>query len=92
MSSYDMARISLMSAPAANTFSPPHTTTARTSRRPVASSATALSRSCVALSRAFIGGRSSRIVPTPLSTSRVTVMHASVRRTRPAPAHRGGPW
>ena len=67
-----MPAISLMSAPAANTFSPPYITTARTSARRAASSAHALSSSCTCRLNAFIGGRSSRIVPTPPSTSSLT--------------------
>src|SRR5690348_11979154 len=54
-------------------------TTARTSSRRVASSASSLSRSCVATSSAFMGGRSRRRVPTPSATSRCTVMKAPYR-------------
>src|SRR4051794_26191418 len=55
-------------------------TTARTSGRDVASCAAARISSCTATFSAFIGGRSSRIVPMPPSTSRVTNsdMRASV--------------
>src|SRR5437763_8221447 len=55
-------------------------TTARTSGRDVASCAAARICSCTATFSAFIGGRSSRIVPMPPSTSRVTNsdMRASV--------------
>src|SRR3954467_2069065 len=55
-------------------------TTARTSGRDVASCAAARISSCTATLSAFIGGRSSRIVPMPPSTSRVTNsdMRASV--------------
>src|SRR3954469_21703581 len=55
-------------------------TTARTSGRDVAACAAARISSCTATFSAFIGGRSSRIVPMPPSTSRVTNsdMRASV--------------
>ena len=69
MSVYARACISLMSAPAANTFSPPYTTTAETSRRSVASAAAAASPAWMVESSAFIGGRSILIVPIPPSTS-----------------------
>src|ERR1044071_5307598 len=65
-----MAAISLTSAPAAKTRSPPYTTTALTSSRSVASWAQARISSCICTSSAFIFGRSSRIVPTPSDTSR----------------------
>src|SRR6478752_9716299 len=64
-----MSAISLMSAPAAKTRSPPYTTTALTSSRSVASTAAARISSCTCTLRAFIFGRSSRIVPTPSATS-----------------------
>src|SRR5690606_25094360 len=69
MSAYDMAAISLMSAPAANTFSPPYTTTALISGEAAASAATARSASWTSTLRAFIGGRFSRIVPIPSAIS-----------------------
>ena len=64
-----MSAISLMSAPAAKTRSPPYTTTALTSSRSVASVAAARISSCTCTFNAFIFGRSSRIVPTPSATS-----------------------
>ena len=62
ISVYVSSAISLMSAPAANTFSPPYTTTARISalNRLVRCS---LQLGLTCAFRAFIGGRSSRIVP-----------------------------
>src|SRR3954462_15212987 len=69
MSAYDMSFISLMSAPAAKTRSPPKRMTARMSCRAVASSAQALISSWTCALSAFIFGRSSRIVPTAPSTS-----------------------
>src|SRR5207245_869938 len=60
-----MGSIIFTSAPAAKIFSPPQITTAPTSSRPVASAA-ASPRSLVSWSSmAFMGGRSSRMVPTP---------------------------
>ncbi len=72
MSVCDISAISLTSAPAAKTRSPPQTTTALTSSRSVASWAAARISSCTTMLRAFIFGRSSRIVPTPSDTSRLT--------------------
>src|SRR5215207_3819121 len=61
--------ISLMSAPAANTFSPPQRTTAPTRSSRPASAAAARSSSWTWALRAFTGGRSSRMVPTRLASS-----------------------
>ncbi len=72
MSVYDISAISLMSAPAANTFSPPYTMTARTSSRSDASVAAARISSWTVTLSAFIGGRSRRMVATPSATSRCT--------------------
>src|SRR3954470_10399047 len=54
-------------------------TTARTSSRSVASRAAARISSCTCTLRAFIFGRSSRMVPTPLGTSRRT--HSPIAAT-----------
>ena len=92
MSVYDRVAISLMSAPAANTFSPPWTTTARTSARPRISPHSANSSSCTWAFSAFIGGRSRRIVPIPPSTSSVrksaTCASLSGRRRESRSCHR----
>src|SRR5215831_4893595 len=64
-----MSAISLMSAPAANTFSPPYTTTARTSSSADAAPAAARNSSWMVLLSAFIGGRDNRMVPIPSATS-----------------------
>ena len=72
-----MPAISLMSAPAANTWGPPVITTAATSARSAASVASSPIRRCMAASRAFIFGRSSRSTPTPSATSRWTVSSPS---------------
>src|SRR5690349_17970028 len=64
-----MTSISLMSAPAAKTRSPPYRITARTSLRSVASRAHSSSSARSWLLMAFILGRSSRMVPTAPSTS-----------------------
>ena len=83
MSVYDIASISLMSAPAAKTFSPPQTMTAATSRRCAASRHAAIRPCWISPLSAFIGGRSRRIVPMPSSTSRRT---RSVTTVPPAAA------
>ena len=72
MSAYDRSAISLTSLPAAKTFSPPYRTTARTSSRSVASAAASRSSVWTWKLIAFIFGRSSRMVPTPSATSRLT--------------------
>src|SRR3954453_2790771 len=72
MSAYDRSAISLTSLPAAKTFSPPYTTTARTSSRSVASAAASRSSAWTWKLIAFIFGRSRRMVPTPSATSRLT--------------------
>jgi hypothetical protein len=64
-----MSAISLMSAPAANTFSPPYTMIARTSESAAAAPAAARNSSWTCVFSAFIGGRSSRMVPMPSLTS-----------------------
>src|SRR4051794_21189905 len=61
-----------MSAPAAKTFSPPYTTTARIASSAVTSRATARSSSWSWMFSAFIGGRLSRIVPMPSALSSCT--------------------
>src|SRR5437764_10063364 len=61
-----------MSAPAAKTFSPPYTTTARTASSADTEAAAARSSSWIRAFNAFIGGRSSRIVAIPSSTATVT--------------------
>jgi hypothetical protein len=61
-----------MSAPAAKTFSPPYTITARTSSSAVAWAAAARSSSWICALSAFMGGRSSRIVPMPSAVSNRT--------------------
>src|SRR6266700_3966120 len=61
-----------MSAPAAKTFGPPYTTTARTSSSADTAVAAARSSSWICAFSAFIGGRSSRIVAIPSSTDTVT--------------------
>src|SRR5262245_56437604 len=61
-----------MSAPAAKTFSPPYTMTARTSSSAVAAVAAARSSSCTCALSAFIGGRSKRMVPIPSCVSKRT--------------------
>src|SRR3569623_128776 len=78
-----MSAISLTSAPAAKTRSPPYTTTALTSARSLASSAAARISSWTCTMSAFILGRSSRIVPTPSSTSRRTNSPISCRLLHP---------
>src|SRR5215207_7888409 len=77
-----------MSAPAAKTFSPPYRITARTDRFSAASVAAACRPSWTSLFSAFMGGRSSRMVPMPSSTSRRTNFPTI---NPPAPAYvRGG--
>src|SRR5580693_6556684 len=61
--------MSLISAPAANTFSPPYRITARTSSEPSADTAAAASSAVSWSFSALTGGRSSRIVPMPSATS-----------------------
>src|SRR6266511_2930596 len=61
--------ISLMSAPAAKTRSPPHSTTAPTRSSRLACLAASPSSCWTCALSAFTGGRSSRIVPTRLSSS-----------------------
>src|SRR5438067_12953209 len=61
-----------MSAPAANTFSPPYTTTARTSWSADTEAAAARSSSWICAFSALIGGRSSRLVAIPSSTATLT--------------------
>ncbi len=65
---------SFMSAPAANTFGPPYTTTAPMSSRAVTSAAHSSISAHTWVDSAFMGGRSIRMVPTrvSLSTSRRT--------------------
>src|SRR5919106_1988121 len=67
-----MSTIILTSAPAAKTFSPPQITQAPTSSRAAASSATSASSRVTRSLMASMGGRSSRMVATPSSTSRRT--------------------
>ena len=62
MSRYVVLVNSVMSAPAANTFAPPQTTTARISGSSAAAVAAARNSSWTWVFSAFIGGRSSRIV------------------------------
>ena len=86
-----MSAISLMSAPAAKTRSPPYTTTALMSSRSVASAATARISSWTCTLSAFILGRSRRIVPTPSATSSLTnsinaPWVSTSSTTEPAPA------
>lgn len=69
ISAYDIGAISLMSAPAAKTRSPPYSTTAATASSCVTSRAASISSRCIWAFRAFIFGRSSLIVATPSSTS-----------------------
>src|SRR5215218_1730319 len=88
--------IALMSAPAAKTRSPPYKTTARTSACLDTSSAAARTSRCSCSSIAFILGRSSRIVPTPSSTCRVTnsgaaAMPGTVARRRSGSSSGGEP-
>src|SRR5690349_5250732 len=83
-----MAAISLTSAPAAKTRSPPHTTTAATSSRRSASRAASSSSVWTCASSAFILGRSRRIVPTPSVTSSRTNSAMSVPPVWVAPEHR----
>ena len=89
-----MSAISLMSAPAAKTFSPPYTTTALTSSRSVASAAAARISSWTWTLSAFIFGRSSRIVPTPSATSSRTNSPMSIvslsSRSSPDPSDHNG--
>jgi hypothetical protein len=72
ISGYVVVVNSAMSAPAANTFSPPQTTTARISGSPAAACAAARSSSWTWVFSGFIGGRSSRIVPMPSAAVRFT--------------------
>src|SRR3954467_15871283 len=90
MSAYDMSFISLMSAPAAKTRSPPYRMTARMSGWAVPSSAQARISSCTCALSAFIFGRSSRIVPTAPSTSSRTNSPTSASIIRSAHPSVGG--
>ncbi len=81
-SAYPESIISLMSAPAAKTFSPPYTTTARTSERSEASSAAVRNSRWSTLFRALSGGRCSRMVPTPAVASSVTNSPTPVSSSR----------
>src|SRR6266700_2060956 len=58
-----MPAISLMSAPAAKTFSPPYTMTARTLSSAESAAAADRNPSWISMLSAFIGGRFSRMVP-----------------------------
>jgi len=71
-SASDQSTISLTSAPAAKTFGPPYTITASTSRRAETSRAASRRPCWMWMDRAFIGGRSKRIVAMPSATSTQT--------------------
>src|ERR1700722_16234305 len=79
-----------MSAPAAKTFSPPYTITARTSSSLAAWEATSKSEAVRTSFSALTGGRSRRIVPMPSATSsRTNSPMSSILSAQVAVCHAG---